>query len=169
MAVMTMGTQVYVTVPVLDSNEDPTDVMEVIPIECVTSVSPGSSAAEQVDVTCLESKVRQFLSGLETPGTGSLGLNPDPTKDSHFRLYKATKPINGARPILQFAIGWADGTVAPTLDSNDDMVFPTTRSWIYFDGYVSDFPMEFALNAAVSSTVSIQRTGDRAGWIRKAA
>lgn len=169
MAVMTMGTQVYVTVPVLDSNEDPTDVMEVIAIECVTSVTPPSASAEQVETTCLESFVRTYLSGLETPGTGSLGINPDPTKDSHYRLYKATKPINGARPVLQFAIGWADGTAAPTLDSNDDMVFPTTRSWIYFDGYVSDFPMEFALNAAVSSTVSIQRTGDRAGWIRKAA
>ena len=169
MAIMTMGTQVYVTVPVLDSNEDPTDVMEVIAIECVTAVTPPSASAEQVETTCLESFVRTYLSGLETPGTGSLGINPDPTKDSHYRLYKATKPINGARPVLQFAIGWVDGTTVPTLDSNDDMVFPSTRSWIYFDGYVSDFPFEFALNSPVTSTVSIQRTGDRAGWIRKAA
>ena len=40
--------------------------------------------------------------------------------------------------------------------SGNEFNLPTTRSWISFDGYISDLPFDFALNAVVSSNISIQ-------------
>ncbi|MDO1979112.1 phage tail tube protein, partial [Escherichia coli] len=62
--------------------------------------------------------------------------------------------------------------IAPTeaQDSNGDwdFVLPPTRTWFVFRGYVSDFPFDFAANAVVTSTATIQRSGGSA-WIRKSA
>jgi len=53
-------------------------------------------------------------------------------------------------------VGWADGTAAPTANTAGNFVFPSTRSWITFDGYVRDCPFDFQVNQAVQSQVSIQ-------------
>ena len=63
-------------------------------------------------------------------------------------------------------MGWADGTAVPTHDSNGDFVLPTTRTWFIFEGYVSDFPFDFAANTVVTTQAAIQRSGGSA-WIRK--
>lgn len=44
---------------------------------------------------------------------------------------------------------------------------PATRTWFTFQGYVSDFPFDFAGNAVVSTAVAIQRSGGSA-WVPKA-
>ena len=41
-----------------------------------------------------------------------------------------------------------------------DFTLPTSRTWNTFEGYVSGFPFNFALNSVVQSEVSIQRSGD---------
>lgn len=70
-------------------------------------------------------------------------------------------------PTITLADG--DGTGASALavlGDPEDFVLPPTRTWFLFDGYVADFPFDFAANAAVTSAVSIQRSGGSA-WIRK--
>ncbi|HGN2621276.1 TPA: phage tail tube protein, partial [Pseudomonas aeruginosa] len=47
-------------------------------------------------------------------------------------------------------------------------VLPPTRTWFVFRGYVSDFPFDFAANAVVTSTATIQRSGGSA-WVLKTA
>lgn len=66
-------------------------------------------------------------------------------------------------------VGWSDGKgVVPTVNTKgDNFELPATRTWFAFDGYVSDFPFNFALNAVVTTTVTIQRTGGST-WIKKA-
>lgn len=104
---------------------------------------------------------------LRTPGTASLGLNADPTNASHIRLHQLSEAKGDTG--VKWAVGWSDGKdVLPTVNTKGDgFELPATRTWFTFDGYVSDFPFNFALNAVVTTTVTIQRTGGSA-WIKKA-
>ena len=149
MGILAQGTQIYFI--------DPTgDVITTV--VCATTFSPGGNPADQVETTCLEDSDRSYLPGLRTPGQASLGINADPTNDSHIRLHELSQ--TNPSPVLQWAIGWSDGTAAPTsVNSAGDFVLPTTRTWYTFEGYVADFPFDFAQNTVVTSAVQIQRSG----------
>lgn len=164
MSILTQGTQIYFLDPNFDSNGP--GVREV---ECATTFSPGGNPADQIEDTCLSATTRSYKPGLRTPGQASLGLNADPENDSHVRLHELSE--TDPSPMLKWAVGWADGTSLPTItgpDSNGDYDFdlPTDRTWFVFEGYVSDFPFDFAANTVVTTTATIQRSGGSA-WIRK--
>lgn len=57
---------------------------------------------------------------------------------------------------VDWVVGWSDGTSLPTADSNCGAVVPATRSFIHWNGYISDLPFDFALNAVVTSNMTIQ-------------
>jgi hypothetical protein len=61
---------------------------------------------------------------------------------------------------LTWAVGMSDGTAPPTFYTNGDFDLPTSRSWIQFDGFMSSYPFNFALNSVVQSTVGIQVSGE---------
>lgn len=159
MAVLAQGTQIYALVPKVN---DPGE-MEVMAVECATAFSPGGAPADQVETTCLESTSREYLPGLRTPGQATLSLNADPRNSSHIRMHQLSE--TDPQPVLKWAVGWSDGSAPPTVDG-DDFELPDSRTWFVFEGYISDFPFDFASNSVVSSTVTIQRTGGSA-WIKK--
>ncbi|QIH06544.1 MULTISPECIES: phage tail tube protein [unclassified Pseudomonas] len=163
MSILTQGTQIFALVPPV-TGSGPYTVLEV---EHVTSFEPGGAPAEQIEDTTLDAQERSYKKGLRTPGTASLGLNADPANASHVRLHQLSE-ANGETSI-KWVVGWSDGKgVAPTVNTKgDNFELPTTRTWFAFDGYVSDFPFNFALNAVVTTTVTIQRTGGST-WIKKA-
>lgn len=164
MSILTQGTQVYALVP---TAADPA-VFAVLEIECATAFNPGGNPADQIEVTCLSDKVRRYLRGLRTPGQASLTLNADPRNASHVRLHQLSE--DDSIESVAWAVGWSDGTdIPPTLNAaGDDFVLPPSRTWFVFDGYVSDFPFDFAANTVVSTAATIQRSGGSA-WIRKTA
>lgn len=158
MSILAQGTQIYF----IDSAAS---TVEVIAIDCATAFNPGGNPADQIEDTCLEDTTRSYQPGLRTPGQAALTINADPTNESHLRLYELS--ILDPAPTLKFAVGWSDGTSAPTLDSTgEDFDLPADRTWFTFDGYVSDFPFDFAQNTVVTSAVTIQRSGASA-WIPK--
>lgn len=157
MSKLTQGTQVYFIDP---------DDLSVVSIDCATSFSPGGNPADQIEDTCLESDVRTYKKGLRTPGTASLTINADPEKESHIRLHELSEDDTDRN--VKFAVGWSDGTAAPTVDSDGDWVLGTGRTWFTFDGYVSDFPFDFAANSVVTTAVTIQRSGGST-WTPKSA
>lgn len=159
MSKLTQGTQVYFI-----DNTGSSPVVE--EVECATALNPGGNPADQIEDTCLSSFERTYKPGLRTPGTASLTLNADPESDSHITLH-AMSEMNPS-PTTSWAVGWSDGTDAPTLDSNGEFDLPTTRTWFTFEGYVSDFPFDFQQNAVVTTDVSIQRSGGST-WQKKAA
>lgn len=67
-----------------------------------------------------------------------------------------------AAPTVAFTGGGGTGAAATaTLSTAEcDFTLPTDRTWNTFDGYVSGFPFTFGLNALVTSTVAIQRSGE---------
>ncbi len=161
MSILTQGTQIFALVPTV---ADPTE-LEVIEIQCATAFNPGGNPADQIEDTCLSDKVRKYLRGLRTPGQATLTLNADPRNASHVRLHQLSEDDDIGN--VSWVVGWSDGTAPPTLNvSGDDFQLPTTRTWFLFDGYVSDFPFDFAANTVVVTSATIQRSGGSA-WIRK--
>lgn len=144
MAVKTQGTDLYFVDPYDDS---------ITKVGCVTSITGVNAARDQIEVTCLDSAARVYEAGLGAPGAATFGINFDPTDTSHVRLHE----IYVAGTKIEWALGWSDGTAAPTsVDSDGEFVLPATRSYISFNGYISDLPFDFSLNAVVSSSVSVQ-------------
>jgi len=145
MAKLAQGTQIYF----IDDSGSDTDV---VAIECATTFSPGGNPSDQLEVTCLEDFDRSYMPGLRTPGQASIGINADPSNASHLLMHELSE-LNPS-PTLKWAVGWSDGTAAPTVNAGGDFVLPTTRTWFTFDGYISDFPFDFALNTVVTSTIT---------------
>lgn len=150
MAVKTQGTQLYV----LDSTAS--GGASILTILCATSLSGLGAAREQIEVTCLESDFREYEGGLATPGQLSVTVNFDPANESHYRLYELWKE----NTIFKFAIGFGDGTAAPTIDSAGDFDFATTRTYVEAEGYVVDLPLDVSLNAVITATVPLQVSGE---------
>jgi len=162
MAMITQGSQLYALVPKAGTPAQ----FEVLEIECVKTLNPGGNPADQIETTCLSDKFRKYLRGLRTPGQGSMTLDADPRNASHVRLYQLSE--DDSLDYVHWALGWSDGTdIEPAVSvDGDDFELPTTRTWFIFDGYVADFPFDFAANATVATAVTIQRSGGSA-WIRK--
>ena len=162
MSMLTQGTQVYALIP---SVANPS-TLEVVEIECATALSPGGNPADQIETTCLSETVRRYMRGLRTPGQASLTLNADSRNASHIRLYQLSE--DDSIESVSWAVGWSDGKgIPPTVNvAGDDFELPTTRTWFIFEGYVADFPFDFAANTVVTTAATIQRSGGSA-WIRK--
>lgn len=161
MSVVTQGTQMYV----LNNGV-------VSEVECITSFSPGSSPADQIEDTCLsETSTRSYKKGLRTPGQATVALNADPANASHVMLSNLAESSDQTN--LTFAIGWSDGTADPTAATSgatgavEGLSLPESRTWYVFQGYVSDFPFDFQANAVVQTSATIQRSGQGV-WIPKA-
>ncbi|RMN59448.1 hypothetical protein ALQ56_01943 [Pseudomonas syringae pv. papulans] len=162
MAVLTQGTQLYALVPTV---LDPTK-LEVLEVDCITAFSPGGNPADQIEVTCLSDKTRRYMRGLRTPGQATFSVDADPKNASHIRMQQLSE--DDSVESTAWAVGWADGTAKPTLNAaGDDFELPDTRTWFLIDGYVSDFPFDFAGNTVVKTAATIQRSGGSA-WVRKA-
>lgn len=147
MAIKTQGTYLYTIDPADES---------LLTVGCVTSIDGVDTTNEQIETTCLESLARTYLSGLATPGQASFGINFDTSDASHVRIHQ----LKVAGTSLVWAIGFADATTAPTVDSGGTFDLATTRSWIRFNGFMTSFPFSFAQNAVITSTVGIQISGE---------
>lgn len=157
MAMKTERTSLYFIDPDGDSS-GPT----IVTVGCATSISGISAARDQLESTCLEDSARTYLAGVATPGPVTFTINFDTSDASHIRLHQLWK----AGMELQWAVGLSDGPAAPaalippTLDSTGaSFDFPSTRSWVGFDGAITDLPMDFALNALVTSSITVQMSG----------
>lgn len=150
MAVKTQGTQLYI----LDATASGGPV--VLTVECATAISGLSNPREQIETTCLESDTREYVGGLSTPGQLTVTVNFDPANESHLRLYEYWKENSDN---FKAAIGFGGPVdVDPTI-SGDDFAFPTTRTFVEFEGYVVDLPLEAALNSVWTAAIPIQISG----------
>ncbi|KKL00244.1 phage tail protein [Rheinheimera mesophila] len=158
MSQLTKGTQVYFIDPDAEVGQ------EVVKIPGLTQFNPGGSPAGQVDDTDLEDEAMRYKKGMPTPGQASGSVKADPSIDAHIRLAELADEETERN--IQFIVGWADGkNIAPVVTSGA-LKLPNTRTWYIFEGYVADFPFDFAINAVVQTALSIQRSG-KGQWKRK--
>ncbi|WP_342594523.1 phage tail tube protein [Salinicola lusitanus] len=142
-------------------------------IKGATAFNPAGNPRDQLDDTTLEdTDSRQYKKGLGTPGQASLTLNADPSDAVHIELHEMAN--DGSEERVDFYVGWSDGPVdadgKPTAFpeiSSGSVTLPETRTWYHIRGYVSDFPLDFASNALVSTQATIQRSG-KGTWTPKA-
>jgi len=146
MSLDTQGTKLYFIDP---------DTFALTTVGCPTGITGFSAPRDEREVTCLEDLARSYEAGMITPGTISVALNFDPADASHVRLHE----LYNAGTSFDWGIGLSDGTSDPTVDSDNEFDFPTDRSFLEFNGYISDFPFEFALAANVVSTMAIKMSG----------
>lgn len=151
MTIKSQGTDLYTIDPATGALLD---------VGCITSLDGIDTAIDQIETTCLNSLSRTYEAGLATPGAATFGLQFDPADVNHVRLHQ----LKTAGTQLKWAIGFSDGTAAPTTGTDsagdDEFVLPPTRSWLVFDGYMNSFPFTFGLNTMVTSTVGIQVSGE---------
>ena len=151
MTIKSQGTDLYTIDPATGALLD---------VGCITSLDGIDTAIDQIETTCLNSLSRTYEAGLATPGAATFGLQFDPAEVNHVRLHQ----LKTAGTPLKWAIGFSDGTAAPTTGTDsagdDEFVLPPTRSWLVFDGYMNSFPFTFGLNTMVTSTVGIQVSGE---------
>lgn len=151
MAVKTQGTQLYI----LDTTGS--SGCDLLTVECTTAISGLSNPREQIETTCLESDTREYVGGLSTPGQLTVTVNFDPRNESHLRLYEFWRD-NADN--FKAAIGFGGPVnVPPTIESGCEFDYPTNRTYIEFEGYVADVPLEAALNSVWTSAISIQISG----------
>lgn len=132
----------------------------VVKLACPTGISGLGGPADQIDDTCLDAQVRTYTKGLETPGQVSVPFNFIPSNTSHQVLFNLKK----SGVTLDWLIGFADGTAAPTLSAGTPKTFvpPASplRTSIKFQGYIADVNIDIATNEIVRGTLTIQRSGD---------
>ncbi len=155
MSILAQGTQVWFI--------DPTG-STLTEIPDVTTLNPGGAPADQIETTALASSARTYKKGLRTPGQAQMGINADPAIPAHVRLFQLSQDNTDTK--VKFAVGWSDGTTPPTVTLGN-FTLPTSRTWFTFEGYIADFPLDFAGNGVVTTACSVQRSGD-ATWTKKA-
>lgn len=159
MSVLTQGTHVFF----LDRNAE--GGAAIVRLRKATNFNPGTNPADQIEDTDLEeTNSRTYQRGLRTPGQASFTVNASPDEPSHIRLHELAEGDDA--DVLEWFIGWSDGTEEPTLES-EEVVLPDTRTWYRFDAYVSDFPFDFQTNALVATNATLQRSGG-GKWKKKA-
>lgn len=122
----------------------------------VTGVTGTGGARSQIDVTNLDSVENESIPGLAAPGAVSTPLHFDPSNLTHQYLMSLYQ--DPAQPVKKWIIGLSDGTATPTI-AIGEITYPTTRTYREFNGFVSDMPVEAALNSKLESNVTIQRSG----------
>jgi hypothetical protein len=150
MSLKTQGTSLFILIP------GTTDT--IARVTCVKEVTGvGAGAKDQIDVTCLEdTEDRQYVAGLATPSAVTMSVNYDPSDGEYESLLDLKESGDNTR----FFLGLSDGakTIAPTIVSGV-VTFPSTRSFLEFQGFIAEFPFDFAQNTVITSAISVQRSG----------
>lgn len=150
---LTKGTEIFILDP-----RTPPFGQAITKLYCPKTITGLGLSTPQIDVTCLDSTANEFVPGMPSPSAVTITVDFDPDAPSHMLI----EDLNESQTTATFAIGWSDGTAAPTdVDSQGDFVLPTSRTWIVFKGYVADLPMDFALNSTVQSSFTVQQSGRR--------
>ena len=143
MAKLTQGTTLYW----IDS---PTTVKAI----GATNISGISAQRDSLETTDLTLDAKTFMPGLMSPGSAQFTIQFDPSNPAHIALHAAYK----AGTTLKWALGWSDGTAAPTATAGA-FTLPETRSFLTFDGFILDVPFDFKINSIVDSQLSLQISG----------
>lgn len=144
--IVTKGTRIFFA----------TSVSNIHKVTCPTGVSGLGGAANQIDITCLDSVEMEYKRGMLNPGQLSIPVNFIPNSASHQALLELRR--TGAT--ASFMIVFSDQTGSPVaLDVNDHLVSPgaTTAEFL---GYIADMNIDVATNEIVRATLTVQRSGE---------
>ena len=132
-------------------------------LTCPTGITGLGGARDQIETTCLENTDdKTYLAGLGNPGQVSVPFVFDPSAADQKLLYA----LHDSGEIINWMVGFSDGTTAPTIVSGV-LTMASTRSAAQFSAFVSDVNIDVATNEIVRGTLTLQRSGNVA-WSWKA-
>lgn len=146
--IKTKGTRLFFT----DAAGSPQDILRVA---CLTGISGLGGAADQIDITCLDSEEREFVQGFKTPDVITVPINFIARSAAH----QALVALQESGDTVSFMIVASDQTGSPTtLDGDNRLVSPgaTTAEFL---GYVANFTFDIGSNEIWRGTLTIQRSG----------
>ena len=143
MAKLSQGTKLYWI-------KDDTTVVAVDAL----NISGISAQRDNIETTTLADNAKTYVAGMMSPGSAQFTIQFDPSNSAHKDLHAAY--VAGTQ--IKWALGWSDGTAVPTALAGE-FTLPTTRSFLSFDGYVSDVSFDFSQNSVVKANVSVQVSG----------
>lgn len=128
----------------------------VVKFTCPTGIQGLGGASTEINTTCLDETVDEtYVRGLGQPGDVTVPFNLRTDSAIHQDLFD----LKASGEVLDWAIGLSDGTAAATLDSAEEFVLASTRSWFELSGYIADVNIDIAGNDIVKGTLSIKRSG----------
>lgn len=133
-------------------NNDTTPAL--VACDQVSNASGLGGSKSDIDITNFDSDAKEFLVGLEDPGTLSLDLVFDPTNLSHQDLIKLKD--GGTRNPMILCL--SDGTTAPTYSAGA-ITAPTGRTSASFLASVQQVQFDVAKDGAVMAKVNLRLSG----------
>lgn len=136
-------------------------------------IAPGVAQEGGISSISVTSGGTGYTSAPVVAITGGGGTGATATaiiEDGSVVAVNITNPGSGytSLPTVAMTGGAGSGATGVAELGDGDFLLPPTRTWFVFDGYVSDFPFDFAANTVVTTAATIQRSGGSA-WIRKTA
>ncbi|MDP3208765.1 MAG: phage tail tube protein, partial [Rhodoglobus sp.] len=83
---------------------------EILKVACPTGATIGGGAADDIDITCLDSEEREFVQGLKTPDDISLPVNFISRSASH----QALEALYDSGETVSWMVVLSDQAVAPS-------------------------------------------------------
>lgn len=140
----TQGLNAYI----IESDDTVTDM------GCLFEVDDISSERDDIDTTGLcQTDSKTYIAGLKDPGDTSWTLKYVKGGEAASKV----KDLWDSGDIATFAVGLSQSADAPTIASGT-ITWPSSRTFIHFDGYVSDMPFSFEKEGIVTSEVAIKLT-----------
>jgi hypothetical protein len=112
-------------------------------------------AANQIDITCLDSTEMEYSRGLLNPGQVTVPINFIARSEAH----QALLDLRESGDTVSWMMVLSDQASAPTsVDSDDRLVSPgdTTAEFL---AYVADFTFDAPMNDIVRGSLTLQRSG----------
>ncbi|QKS24595.1 phage tail tube protein [Vreelandella titanicae] len=138
---LTKGTHLYI----VDSANAVHD------ISC-SAISGVGGSRNTNTIQTLQDEAATIISGSMQPSSMSFTIYLHGSAEQ-----KLIQDLYQTATVVDFAIGMSDGVDEPTYATALEL--PATRSWISFRGFVTDFPLEFAVDSAVECTITVQMEG----------
>jgi hypothetical protein len=147
--VKSQGTKLYFAVAGTSS--------EIHAVACPTQISGLGGAANQIDITCLDSAEMEYVRGMQNPGQITVPINLIPRSASH----QALLDLRTSGDETSFGIFGPDSDPPTDVDSNGNLVGTAAdqKPNIIFRGYVADFTIDVGTNDIWRGSITIQRTG----------
>lgn len=128
-----------------------------VKLGCVTNIDGLGGARSQIDTSCFSDTDDTFVAGRGSPGQVTVDLNYSESDDNDY--HTKLEALRDAGDTVVWAIGFSNGTSAPTVASEDTLEFDSNRSGRVFSGYIADVAFTIADNDIIRTSLSIQRSG----------
>ena len=126
----------------------------VVRFSATKAFSFGEDSFSKIDVTDLDSDMKDYDRGLRDPGEGSVQINFDDENTSHLKMLELAE--SGDK--VDWYIGSSHSKTPPTYAALTGIDLPEDRTWWSFKGYLSSSAPTVETDTMIGYTFKLVRT-----------